>query len=269
MHIVIGEHAVKRKLGWTVEFCCVCRGPSCVKVSQLRLLPHLNFIPIWFSRAVGFESKCGACGALYGYERASERQYSRRLPKDLDEFLLSASPEVARFWNDRELLEHRARRGDLNEQERVSLLLEPLRMLEYMSRVNLQSPPIPLRKVLLFLVFLCFSGAAIWSHSRTSFGAATVCLTILSVASLLVTVRGASKKSLTARVVAPFVARSIAPLNPTDAELEHVLMIGRERAIETARCLKARQLSELVKAERDRCTLRINDFRQTRTSVAA
>lgn len=124
-------------VGWSADFCRICRTPRAFIVYELRGGNRL----IWaFHRVPRQEGDriivCEACG-VYWSERHQRRVCVVDPPETYEELVQRTNPTLAEVHADRLNIEERVVRRRLSPGERAALLEEPLRLVEGMGAIDL------------------------------------------------------------------------------------------------------------------------------------
>ena len=131
--INFGEESTRHQLGWTVNFCPICRDVQQTLLFQVDKTTRISSITVG-ADTVGYLAFCGYCQTYYGEsdperygELAAEAQQIEAHLKVLPQEALTALIARAR-------VEERFRTGTLASEERLVLVAEPLRAMEAFFR---------------------------------------------------------------------------------------------------------------------------------------
>jgi hypothetical protein len=79
MLIVWGTMSLGVRRGWVADYCPICRNCTTFRAKQMRLIPHLMFVPLWIGKPVMWRCRCSECRTRTGrpgrfYLRSLRRQ---------------------------------------------------------------------------------------------------------------------------------------------------------------------------------------------------
>lgn len=230
MMIVWGKKIVRKRRGLSAEFCPVCRDVRVFEAVERWLVPHVYFIPAGRRTFLGGELCCESCGAVLWVETEVVRRAERARSPDIVGMARRTSALGESGLAERLALEGRVRAGRLSVDERRSLLRESFAALAYRAaereRGGVGESMIATAcagSILTGFPFLI----AVWDLSQPGrsepwvFWVATVGGALFAVSTVAAVWLIVHQKRLTARrYVLPFIAKSLAPLRPTGAEVE-------------------------------------------------
>jgi hypothetical protein len=233
MFIVWGERKVTRSRGWVAEFCPICRGIQPFRVKDIRMVSHLYFIPLGSGQLVGQRTTCTGCRHTSFVEPFTYQSFIRDRNVDLDRLVAETNPGLLGRLTDRLVLEERTKQSlsALTPGERTALLTEPF--LELSPQVEQRfgrethigtAPGLALLATISLAVAFLVAGPVAQDPGQ-SMPAAGVVLGVLSALSLVGTIylfATQGSRHMRRRIV-PLLARALAPLQPTRAELDDIL----------------------------------------------
>lgn len=230
MFIIWGTRHVRQHRGYVADFCAICRGIERFHVSDIRVAHHFFFIPFAKSETTSQMRTCTACGQQAFPEPGTYDAFVADAQADIDTLVRETNPTLLEKLTDRLVLEERAKESlaQLAPDERTTLLTEPFVALsEQVGRrfarggcSNVLAYLALAASLLLFCVWIAYS-------DETSGGAhvlvmaAGVVSWILFPASLYFFATS-SRRYMKGRIV-PLLAKALAPLKPTEAELAKVI----------------------------------------------
>lgn len=255
MYVHVDVAHRRRSVGWAADLCPICRDLRAFQVLEVRRVTRVYFVPMGKGSLESHEIMCIDCGTVMiqpdeGYAGLSRR---RRDPAKLVELTNPGILDRSEAWFERQ---QRVARGQLAPRERIAEILGVLRAVEYMT---LHRPRNGLEEwatgLAIFVFVLMFFGAVLsWtisSASGTGWRAAFTIGTIITLplaAWLVFTHSGMAVR----RLLTPRLVRALEALEPTQAELEEALMLGRRHGLLSARLLRARPLHQELTRDRSR-----------------
>lgn len=222
LFIHFGEKTGRFKVGRVAAFCPICRDVSVHRLVSVRKQMHVQGLGIGRGKELHEETTCEVCGLLRAVESGGFAGFSR--PRDkhsLEEVIERSRPDLMEEFAERFEIESRLDR--LTPAERAALISEAFTSVNYMFQ--LKSGEI-LKDVWFALLLAVFSMAgvaliilvcmaqppAVWP---------SVLIGIVSMLLVAMIWRGASaRKRYARRVIAPMLARCLAPMNLSTAEAE-------------------------------------------------
>jgi hypothetical protein len=231
--IVEGTKIVRRSLGRAACFCpfCRCVGPH--RVEQIARFEHVYWSAIGAGEHLADQTACEGCGVVRGFSKGAVRP-AKVLGPDLTAQAAWCGPLSPEQLAHRLDLESRVDRGRLTHDERLALLAEPFRAIEYSFRAE---PKLNRRELVTVVVSLLMCvglvGAILnWTSYMSApprrasqdlsraiaFAGATIVLGAIAGARMLNNPRVIAHQ----RVLGP-VANSLAPLAPSAEELRNVM----------------------------------------------
>lgn len=259
MLIVLGKRIVRKRRGLSAEFCPACRDVRVFAAFERWLVPHVYFIPAGQRTCLGGELCCEVCGAVLGVATEVVRLAESVRSSDLTEMARRTSVLGEAGLDERLALERRARARQLSVAERRSLMLEPFWALAYRAaereRGGIGESMGATACGVAFLTALPLS-IALWELTQpgrrepwvfwvATVGGAVFATSVAAAVWLIV-----HQKRLTARrYVLPYIARSLAPLRPTGAELEVALADAAAAGLASADGISGEALIRAVERE--------------------
>ena len=248
MFIVWGRRVNRKKIGYVADFCPMCREPQAFLLRSISAYRHVYYIPTTSSESLGFERICQGCKlALQGapkYYKASSKK-----PVNVEDIVRTSFPTLREHYADRLRIEDALRKDPfaLSNDLRYALVEQPFKIL---------SPLVLLRRTsldwvvaaalvagfsLLFLAPTHIDTLHI-DNQEAVFGVMGGAGLILFVGSMVTEPRRYIK-----RKIVPRIANTLAPVRPTEAEINAVR--GRMRgAKQKIASLRASQLLKAIES---------------------
>jgi hypothetical protein len=249
MIVVWGRYNIRWPAGRGAVFCPICRGLECMRIKEIRSLPHLYFIPLSPGYPVGYETKCQTCGCKLGSEQLPVQKVSRSKTLDVLELAAETAPGFADRWAMRLEQEERVANGSLAPAERGPLLCEPFLALNYMCERDSQSDA----GWLLIAVFLAAGAAttvaqlvipgALSAGAPIFFGAAGLVLAASAAAVFRRGLRGWMR-----RCGEPLLIKALRPLAPTADELTQTVSQLRSRKLLIGKRTRVKRLARALES---------------------
>ena len=250
--IVWGTRAKFRRVGRVADFCPVCRTPQAFHLIRIGIASHLYFISIGQGTLHGYESRCEGCGGLWPTDGRRYRHTSGNEELGIDELMERTFPGLAEAYADELATARLVAAGKCPATARTDLLYEPMIALNYgveRQVTHREYGPIQRRIgwatlgvliVLLLFMYIYPEGAG--ERFLLQFFAITFLALFAASAYCLLTAMG----SYLGRVTIPALARSLAPLEPTQGELAAALLELKKRGLRIGRKVKAKRLYRAI-----------------------
>ncbi len=230
MFIIWGTRNTRRHRGYVADFCAICRAIKPFRVQDIKLAHHFFFIPITKGDTTGQMLTCTSCGQQAFVDAGARDAFCDDAHADIDRLVRETNPTLLDDLTDRFLLEEKAKQSptDLTQGERTALLTEPFVALS--SQVERWFAPGGCANVFgaLALVVALFLGCIWIVYSDETEGAMRALVTAggaVGAILLLVAVWSfatSRRRYMKGRII-PLLARALAPLQPTEAELAEIL----------------------------------------------
>lgn len=230
MFIIWGTRNIRRHRGYVAEFCAICRAIKPFRVQDIKLAHHFFFIPITKSDTTGQMLTCTSCGQQSFVDAGARDAFVDDAHADIDRLVRETNPTLLEELTDRLVLEEKAKQSPdkLTPGERTALLTEPFVALS--SQVERWFAPGGCANVFgaLALVVALFLGCLWIVYSDETEGAMRALVTAGGVVGAVLFVAAVwslatSKRRYMKGRVVPLLARALAPLKPSEAELAEIL----------------------------------------------
>lgn len=228
MFIVWGSRIKRRKKGFAVDYCPICRSQQAMRVIQLRRAGHIYWVSLFPGKPFAFEATCSLCSAAFIRNLHTYRKFV--MEPDVEQaFHECTTPGIEVLLEERTAMEERLHSDSASYSERMDLIREVILDLEYMAEQKAKkgkSESITSVIALLFIV-ACIGSALCGSGQITcpfvyGWYLSTVSLFVVLVYRAVVTSKRA--RSL---VVMDLLSRGLVPIDPSREELESVLAQAR------------------------------------------
>jgi len=242
MFIYWGTKSKVRDLGYVADFCFICRCPRPFVVQRVGMASHLYGISMGEGKLVGFNRTCVECKSSFKADPASYTKIATKV-SPLQSLQAHTFPNLESIWRDRMALETRIQESlsGLTPEVRNKLIREPFLLLS--PKVERLSQTMHIDKQVGFAVLAAIVVGVLVANVVPLFfpddeafgvligGVAGVAWVIWNLAT--------SSTRKVRREVAPVVATSLKPLEPTAAELNAVLSELRGQGRKIGSRLKA------------------------------
>jgi len=255
MFIIWGTRHVRQHRGYVADFCAICRRIERFHVSDIRVAHHFFFIPFAKSETTSQMRTCTACGQQAFPEPGTYDAFVADAQADIDTLVRETNPTLLEELTDRLVLEEKAKQSlaGLSPDERTTLLTEPFVALsEQVGRrfarggcSNILGVPMMLVSLFLFCLWIVYSDEP-GAGTQTLAWVAGVVSWILFPASLYFFATS-SRRYMKGRIV-PLLAKALAPLKPTEAELAKVIETLEADGYKIGWKLKATWIAEALRA---------------------
>ncbi len=264
MFVVWGKKKTSRQLGYVADFCIFCRSIRPFRVKAIREVSHLYFIPLGGGEEVCQVSRCTGCGWKQTLEPATYGSFVRDRHADINTLVWETNPHLLENLKDRLILEERAKQSlaELTREERAGLLEEPLLELSQRieqlyggeTHIGTETGLALLATLGLAIAFLITGPIA--QRPGEAMATAGVVLGVLSALSLAGTIYllATQCRRYMKRHIVPLLARALARLEPTRAELADVLEDLKTHGLAIGRKLKPEWVLDSMRVVRARAT---------------
>jgi hypothetical protein len=253
--IVWGRKITRKRFGYVVDFCPICRTLQTFDLQAVHSSGHVYYVTFGGGPLLGYERKCADCGAVYKAESTAYASIAKqRLP--LDELKRQTLPTLSPATQSRLDLEERIRSGraQLAPTQRYNLIREPFLLLSSKVEQRFASTHIdvPTGLALSGAVVLMFAGG--WLDRQFFADSAGTGLLIAAGigAALIVWQFVESGSRYMRREIVPALAKALDPLRPTPDEIERVLGDLQQTKQKIGHKLKVSQLLESLSSSGNR-----------------
>ncbi len=232
---VRSERVSRREVGWVAEFCPFCREIAPHRLARLNRTDTLQGVSIHVGELLGFQTRCADCGhaALCEEESFDRVHAGTRLKLSLAELIRDTNPALQTHMAERLRLEQALRENRLPRAARAELLAEPFLLSEKAVEERAQKVHFDAWSILAAAGFVLTFCIGLLSLQTTTQKAAWYAYPLLGASFISAGIaihlvrtdaRRYSRKNATARI-----ARALAPLRPSSAELAETVARQRER----------------------------------------
>jgi len=259
MFIVWGKTIKRQKLGFVADFCAVCRDLRTFKVQRVGSASHVYYISFGQGDLVGYERTCEVCATPVD---AVPDTYTGMADdkRPANELIGETFPNYYTVY--RELLERERKVRDtpslLSPKERRARMREPFLVIAPLAQQKLASIQVDWRVVLAVLACIpIFSILGIVSRAiggpYNDDPSPTLIMTGLALwAGLVFSEIFMSSRRYLLKKAAPQLAAALAPLKPSESELDRILEELKQHKLKLA---KLRPSDLLERIERLRTNL--------------
>jgi hypothetical protein len=226
MFIFWGRKIVRRKIGHVADFCPICRGHTAFAVKSVGSAGHVYYISFGAGQLIGHERTCLSCDTSFEAVPSTYQTISKSL-RPLPELIASTYPKLEEATRERLALEDRVKNdpAQLSPEERRSLIRSPLMLLSPKVEGRFASTHID-KEILLSMVgavVLLIAGAKLVQAVAPNV-LDIAAMALAGIGLVLIGMQFAlSGKRYMNRQIVPVLVRTLAPLQPTEAELRSAL----------------------------------------------
>ena len=225
MFIVWGRRVSRRRIGYVADFCPMCRGPQAFLMHSFSTHRHLYFVPVGDTSS-GFERACQGCKLTFSgtpkFWKASKDK-----PRNVQDILQTSFPSFDEVFAERLRIEEAVRKDPtkLPQNVRAGLLRQPFSVISPLVQARFSTTRVDLHSVLALV--LAVAGAIVMSwiaEQMHSDYEGTIFLVAggLGLAYFLWSLAREPKRYLKG-FITQHLARTLSPLQPTEAEIADVL----------------------------------------------
>lgn len=226
MFIFWGRKIVRRKLGYVADFCGICRAASEFELQRIGSVGHVYYLSFGEGALVGYERKCTGCGTS---SAADANRYARISPATLalEQLKRSTFPGLDEAIQERMALEERIRTSPhmLTRAEREALIRNPFLLLSPKVEKRFSSTHIDLGVGLALLgaiAVLC--AAPVMASAVGQDAEGKIFLVAIAIGTALVIWQSLeSGPRYMRKEILPVLAKSLKPLQPSEAEIGQAL----------------------------------------------
>lgn len=250
MFIVWGRKITRRPIGYVADYCGICRDAKPFKLSRLGSAGHIYHISFGEGRLVGHERTCTSCGT---FSEANVAAYTKVSPKaaPLETLKQETHPDLDAAMEARRALDERIRTAPhlLSPDERLGLIRAPFNLLTRKVEKHFASTHLDAGIGLAFAgaIGLCFATFSI-ARAVVPDSADRLFLIAMGIGAVVVIWQffAAGKRFMRSEILPPL-AKSLAPLQPSEAEIAQALRDFRKAKHQIGWRLKA---AEILQATR-------------------
>ena len=257
MFIVWGKTIKRQKLGYVADYCAVCRDLRAFQVKRIGSASHVYYISFGEGDLVGYERICQACTTAYEAVPDTYSGMSKESRPGV-ELVSETFPNYYSVY--REVIERERKARDtpslLTPAERRSRLREPFGVVAQVVQQKLASTQVDKRVWLAVAAFIPMAwgvgalGKLFINPDDENAGMRWMlfCVTawIVLVVSQLVT---SGSRYVLEKAVPPL-AHALAPLRPSEAEINDILQELRHHKLKLGSKLQAFDLTEAIEKQR-------------------
>jgi len=256
MLLIWGRKWYTTKLGFVADFCEICRRPQPFTLERRSLTGHIWYLPMGSTYAVTHQGRCTRCGTERQTDKARYAQVARKNTGSARDLLATTLPDHEQVLKQRMDVERVVREdiASLPPDWRRELIARPFVTLSPMVEQRFASTHLDARSAAALLSLFVFPplmtvlSAMIMPDDAEVGAIAGLALTI----GLLIWGGMGAKRRWILKAVAPRLADSLAPLRPTDAELEGVLTELRTHKHRMGQYVKVADLKRQATSPSDR-----------------
>lgn len=227
MFIFWGRKLVRRKLGYVADFCPICRTQRPFELQRIGSAGHVYYISVGEGKLVGHERACAECGTSFAAEPTIYAGVSKTLDP-LPQLEKLTFPNYSEVLKERLELEKKVQTNPslLSSEERHALIRSPFLLLSPKVENRFASTHID-KEIGLSIaagIALLIIGPGIVGALAPDKVDLSVLVFICAGLSLVVWQGFKSGRRFLQRQVVPSLAKTLAPLKPTEHEIKAVLV---------------------------------------------
>jgi hypothetical protein len=251
--IVWGRKITRRTVGYVADFCGVCRVPRAFRMTRLGSAGHVYYISFGEGKLVGHQRTCTSCGA---FSDADVNAYARvsKSSGPLETLKRETHPGLDEALEQRLALEVRVKTAPhlLSEEERLGLIFSPINLLSPKVERHFATTHMDGGVALAIAggIGLCFVLPVVGSAISSSYGPPGFLLGLVAGFGLLIWQLIASGPRFMRKEILPLLAKSLAPVKPSEAELERALREFKQAGHKIGKKLTAAQVIEAIRSRR-------------------
>ncbi|NBC11221.1 MAG: hypothetical protein GVY24_05715 [Planctomycetes bacterium] len=250
MFIIWGTRIRRKPSGRVAAFCEPCDDIRAHRVTEVREVSHLYFIPLGRGSLVGHEGRCEGCRASVALDGEAFAAFVTEPDAPLDDLIARTNPDLPEElerWRD---LQARVVEGDISEEERLGLLVN--KVTDFADAVQARAAQMHIDgwSALAFLGGVALSIVACgWvAASIKDDQAQVIGFLVAALASFAPTLYFliTDVRRFTRRKVIPPLADTLAPLCPSREDLAAALAQVRQTGLKIGKHVKLDPLADAV-----------------------
>ncbi|MGW8389393.1 hypothetical protein [Pseudoduganella sp. HUAS MS19] len=253
MFIVWGRKITRRPLGYVADFCGVCRVPRAFRMTRIGSVGHVYYISFGEGKLVGHQRTCTGCGA---FSDADVKAYNgiSKSSASLESLKRETYPGLDADLEARLALEVRVKTAPhlLSAEERMGLVFSPINLLSPKVEHHFATTRMDGGVALAIAggIGLCFMVPAIGAAISPEYGPPGFLAGMVAGFGLLIWQLIASGPRFMRKEILPLLAKSLAPLKPSEAEIDRALREFKQAGHKIGKKLKAAQVIEAIRSPR-------------------
>jgi len=251
MFIVWGSKITRRTLGYVADFCGICRVPRAFRMSRVGSASHVYYISFGEGKLVGHQRTCTSCGA-FGDADMNVYAGISRTPKPLETLKRETFPGLDAALEQRMALEERIKTAPhlLTEDERAALVFSPFNLLSPKVEHHFASTRMDGGVALAIAggIGLCYIAPAIGSTISPEHIAPAFLVGLVAGIGLLIWQLRAAGPRYMRKEILPLLGKSLAPLKPSEAEIDRALREYKKAGHKIGGKLKASEVIEAIRS---------------------
>lgn len=249
MFIVWGRKITRRPVGYVADYCGICREPKPFKVSRLGSVGHVYYISFGEGKLVGHERTCTSCGTFSEANVAAYTKVSRKATS-LEALKQETYPGLDAALAARRALDERIRTAPhlLSPEERLGLIRAPFNLLTRKVEKHFASTHLDAGIGLAFgaAVGLCIATLSIGQALVPDIAGKLFLVAMAIGVGLVIWQFFAAGKRFMRKEILPPLAKALAQLKPSEAEIAQALRDFRKAKHQIGRRLKAAEILEAI-----------------------
>lgn len=249
MFIVWGRKITRRPIGFVADYCGICRDAKPFKLSRLGSAGHVYHISFGEGRLVGHERTCTSCGT---FSEANVDAYAKvlRTVAPLETLKRETAPGLDAAMEARRELDERIRTAPhlLTPDERLGLIRAPFNLLTRKVEKHFSTTHLDAGIGLAFAaaIGVCFATFSL-ARAVVPDSADQLILISMAVGAVLVIWQFiAAGKRFMRKEILPPLAKSLAPIKPSQIEIDLALRDFRKAGHQIGSRLKAVEILEAM-----------------------
>jgi len=235
--IIAGTKVRRTPLGRVADFCGLCREIRPFRVTEVREVAHLYYIPLGRGDVKHYEFICAGCREQRTGDLSPYADVVSSDVEELDILIEATNPEVTRHAIELLEAEDRVARDEATAEERRLVLMQPLLAINPAVEARVSQVHVDARSLLLMIAMIVFPlalvlpGAVLWPSTPGE-------ILVYSGAAAGVVLLGMLLQSLATdpgrfvrRRYREFLAESLAAYRPTPDEVRDIMRELRDRRL--------------------------------------
>lgn len=224
---VWGRKIARRPLGFVADYCEICAEPKAFKLTRLSSVGHICYISFGSGELIGYERTCTCCDAFFDADSSVYAGVSR-IAWPIETLQRKTSPHFENVMEERRVLEKRISdsRHMLTQDERMVRIKTPFLLLSPIVERRFSSARLDFGIGLAFAVAtgLCVAVPGIAQAIAPDAGAWLFVVAMLIGSAPIIWQFNAASSRFMRREILPILAKLLAPLRPSQEEVERTLL---------------------------------------------
>lgn len=257
MAVIWGKKKVERKLGFVAEFCPICREPREFEVSRVGVASHIYFISVGEGKLTGHLGRCQQCGTKIPVDVRKYATFEEKNYTPFEALIQRTFPNFYNAYAERLDIEERLKnREPISLPNRDKWLMEPFEYLipdveaRFANTKLDRESKIGCIGTIALLVFLC-GGFTMFENSALLRDSTVIGMGFVAIVGLIYTIIQLilAPNRYMKRNIIPRLSKALSPLNPSEQEIERLVLTLKIKGFRIGMKIKTEKLFESIRQQ--------------------